>query len=484
MIALQLFAVLALVGINPLFPPAKFSLIAVRQSRVRQLVEQGDARAKVVEALLTDLTRVVSGVQVGITLASLSLGYLGEITLAGILSPLVQAIPRPWAAIIAHGTALAIAFGMLTVLQVVLGELVPKSLSLARAERVALLIARPFSWFLNTFRWAIDLLDGWAEKIVGALGVVSPHSHTLVRSTEELQVMIQQARDRGLLPAAEVKFIQAAMELGQIQAREVMVPRPDVHALPGSATLEDTMTMFATTQRSRIPVYEGTLDHILGFVHIKDMIWVLLERARRAEENIPTTEFQLRNMLRDVLIVPETKPVSELLVEFRSRRTGLAMVVDEFGSILGLATLEDILEQMVGEIHDEFDVVEHPLLLPDGGMIFDAAINVRHLATQYNIVLPDDPSYETIGGFVLNRLGFIPRGGESFEADGFRFTVMEMEHRRVSRVKLKPLRAPADAPPTTSAAAIATAPAAESPAERTAEQKNMFAGANEENSVP
>jgi putative hemolysin len=439
MIALQLFAVLALVGINAFFSAAEFSLIAVRQSRVRQLVEQGDARAKVVEALLTDLTRVVSGVQVGITLASLSLGYLGEITLAGILSPLVQAIPRPWAAVIAHGTALAVAFGLLTVLQVVLGELVPKSLSLARAERVALLIARPFSWFLNTFRWAIDFLDDAAEKFVGALGVVSPHSHTLVRSTEELQVMIQQARDRGLLPAAEVKFIQAAMELGQIQAREVMVPRPDVHALPASATLEDTMTMFATTQRSRIPVYEGSLDHILGFVHIKDMIWILLDRAHRAEDQQPLVEFNLRPVLRDALIVPETKPVSELLLEFRARRTGLAMIVDEFGSILGLATLEDILEQMVGEIHDEFDVVERPLTLPDGGMIFDAAIKIRELAARYNIILPEDPSYETVGGFVLTRLGFIPRGSESFEADGYRFTVMEMDHRRVSRLKIKPL---------------------------------------------
>src|SRR5277367_2059554 len=447
MIALQLFAVLALVGINAFFSAAEFSLIAVRQSRVRQLVEQGDARAKVVEILLTDLTRVVSGVQVGITLASLSLGYLGEITLAGILSPLVQAIPRPWAAVIAHGTALAIAFGLLTVLQVVLGELVPKSLSLARAERVALLIARPFSWFLNTFRWAIDFLDDAAEKIVCALGVVSPHSHTLVRSTEELQVMIQQARDRGLLPAAEVKFIQAAMELGQIQAREVMVPRPDVHALPASATLEDTMTMFATTQRSRIPVYEGTLDHILGFVHIKDMIWVLLDRARRAEDRQPLPEFNLRTVLRDALIVPETKPVSELLLEFRARRTGLAMIVDEFGSILGLATLEDILEQMVGEIHDEFDVVERPLTLPDGGMIFDAAIKIRELAARYNIILPEDSSYETVGGFVLTRLGFIPRGGESFEADGYRFTVMEMDHRRVSRLKIKPLPPAIVSPP-------------------------------------
>jgi len=440
MIALQLFAVLALVGVNAFFSAAEFSLVAVRQSRVRQLVEEGDARAKVVESLLSDLSRVVSGVQVGITLASLSLGYLGEITLAGMLSPLVQGISQPWAAIIAHGAALAIAFGLLTVLQVVLGELVPKSLSLARAERVALLIARPFSWFVHTFRWAIDLLDDSAEKIVRALGVISPHNHTLVRSTEELQVMIQQARDRGLLPAAEVKFIQAAMELGQIQAREVMVPRPDVHALPASASLEDTMTMFATTQRSRIPVYEGSLDHILGFVHIKDMIWVLLERTRRDEDNQALPEFNLRAVLRDALIVPETKPVSELLLEFRARRTGLAMIVDEFGSILGLATLEDILEQMVGEIHDEFDVVERPLTLPDGGMIFDAAIKVRELEVRYNIVLPEDPSYETVGGFVLNRLGFIPRGGESFETDGYRFTVMEMDHRRVSRLKIKPLR--------------------------------------------
>jgi putative hemolysin len=482
MIALHLFAVLALVAVNAFFSAAEFSLVAVRLSRVRQLVEKGDARAKIVESLLSDLSRVVSGVQVGITLASLSLGYLGEITLAGILSPLVQAIPRPWAAVIANGVALAIAFALLTVLQVVLGELVPKSLSLARAERVALIIARPFHWFLNTFRWAIDLLDGFAEKIVAALGIVSPHSHTLVRSTEDLQVMIQQAQDRGLLPAPDVKFIQAAMELHQVQVREVMVPRPDVHALPADASLEDTMKMFATTQRSRIPVYEGTLDHILGFVHIKDMIWVLLERARRVEEQISTPEFQLRNMLRDVLIVPETKPVSELLVEFRSRRTGLAMVVDEFGSILGLATLEDILEQMVGEIHDEFDVVEHPLVLPDGGMIFDAGINVRELETQYNIVLADDPSYETIGGFVLNRLGFIPRGGESFEADGYRFTVMEMEHRRVSRVKIKPLRAAGvtASPAITGASEVAAANALP----QTAEQKNMFDTSAKSDSEP
>ena len=160
MIALQLFAVLFLVSVNAFFAAAEFSLVAVRSSRVRQLVEAGDPRARIVESLLSDVGRVVSAVQVGITIASLLLGYLGELTLSGILSPLVAAIPRPWAAVIAHGAALVIAFGLLTMLQVVLGELVPKSLSLARAERVALLIARPFHWFLQTFRWAIDLLDG------------------------------------------------------------------------------------------------------------------------------------------------------------------------------------------------------------------------------------------------------------------------------------------------------------------------------------
>jgi putative hemolysin len=449
MTVLHILGVVLLIGMNGFFSAAEFSLVAVRVSRVRQLVEKGDPRARIVEHLLSDMSRVVSGVQVGITIASLSLGYLGEITLAALLRPFVEKMTRPWAPILAHGAALILVFGLLTVLQVIFGELVPKSMSLARAERVALLIARPFSWFLNTFRWAIDLLDGIAEKITGAMGLIAPHSHTLVRSLEELQVMVQQAQDRGLIPAADVRFVQNAMELGQVQVREIMVPRPDMHALPADASLEDTMNMFATTQRSRLPVYEGSLDHILGFVHIKDVIWVLLERARRADEQALLSPFLLRNHLRDVLIVPETKPASELLVEFRSGRIGLALVVDEFGSILGLVTLEDILEQMVGEIHDEFDVVERPLVLPDGSMIFDGAHKIRDLEAHYNILLSDDASFETIGGFVLSRLGFIPRGGESFETGGYRFTVMEMDRRRVSRVKIKPLPIPVDrsAPP-------------------------------------
>ena len=258
------------------------------------------------------------------------------------------AIPGAHAALIAHALALTLAFALLSSLHVVVGELVPKTLSLARAERVALLIALPFHWFLQTFRWAIYLLDRVANGIIKGLGVTAPASHGVAHSTEELQIQIQQARERGLLAAGEEKFIVSAIELTQVQVREIMVPRPDMHTLPVESTLDQVMRAFATTQRSGIPVYRGSQDHILGFVHIKDMLWVLLDRERRAAENLPPPAFDLRRVLREVLIVPETKPASELLPELRARHVGLAMVVDEFGSILGLVTLEDILEQVVG----------------------------------------------------------------------------------------------------------------------------------------
>ena len=294
---------------------------------------------------------------------------------------------------------------------------------------------------MNTFRWAIDLLDGASGLIVKALGILSPTGHGVAHSTEELQIQIQQARERGLLAVGEEKFIRSAIELSQLQVREIMVSRPDMHTLPIEATMDEVLSMFATTQRSRIPVYRESVDHVLGFVHIKDMMWVLLDHERRIEEKLPPPPpFDLRRVLREILIVPETKPASELLVELRSRHVGMAMVVDEFGSILGLVTLEDLLEQLVGEIHDEFDVVEKPLTLADGAVIFDGALNVRDLDNQYNIALPEDPAYATVGGFVMDQLGFIPRGGEGFEYGDYRFTVIEMDGRRVARVKIQLLR--------------------------------------------
>jgi putative hemolysin len=437
MVAIKLIGVVILAALNGFFAATEFSLVAVRLSRVRQLVARGNARAKIVEELVGDLNRVVSGVQFGITLASLALGALGEATLASMFQSLWPGNPGTKSALVVHAFALTCAFALLTALHVVVGELVPKTISLARAERIALLIARPFRWFLKTFRWAIDLLDGISGAIIRAMGIKAPSGHGVAHSTEELQIQIQQARERGLLAPGEEKIILSAIEMGQVQVREIMVPRPDMHLLAVEATLDEVLRAFATTQKSRIPVYRGTLDHVLGFVHIKDMLWVLQDRERRAQEGAPVQAFDLRRVLREVLIVPETKPAGELLQEFKKHHTGMAVVVDEFGSLLGLVTMEDVLEQMVGEIHDEFDVVERPLTLADGAVIFDAALNVRDLDAQYGLVLPEDPAYATVGGFVLDQLGFIPKGGESFVFGDLRFTIAEMDGKRVARVKVE-----------------------------------------------
>ena len=447
MIGLRLLGLFALVAVNGFFAAVEFSLVAVRHSRVRQLVDAGRFRAKIVLDLIGKLDRVVSGVQVGVTLTSLGLGALGESTLASVLSPVLENLPGKHTVVLIHAVSLTVAFLFLTMLHVVLGELVPKSMSLQRAERVALLVAPPFQWYLEVFRPAISLLDGASRWVLRGLGFSGRSSHTQVHSAEELQIQIQQARERGLVGMEEERFILGAIELDRMQARELMVPRPDVHFVFADATLDDVMRVFVTTQRSRLPVFEGAGEQVLGYIHIKDIVWVLLDRERRVEEGWTAAEFNVRSLLHEMAIVPESKPVSEMLQEFRARHGWMAMVVDEFGTILGLLTLEDIVEQLVGEIHDEFDVVEKPVVVgqgADAAMIFDASLGLRDLESQYNIALPEDRSYATVGGFVLARLGFIPRGGESFDFDGYRFTVVEMDRRRVARVKIQRLKTPAE----------------------------------------
>jgi putative hemolysin len=449
LIGLRLLGLLALVAVNGFFAAVEFSLVAVRLSRVRQLVAEGGIRARIVLDLIGKLDRVVSGVQVGVTLTSLGLGALGESTLAGVLSPVVANLPGWHAAVFVHFVSLAVAFLFLTILHVVFGELVPKSMSLQRAERVALLVAPPFQWYLEVFSPAISLLDGMSRWVLRGLGFSGRSSHTQIHSAEELQIQIQQARERGLIGKEAERFILGSIELDRMQARELMVPRPDVHFLTADATLDDVLRIFVTTQRSRLPVFEGAGDHVLGYIHIKDIVWVLLDRERRAEEGWSPAEFNVRGILHEISIVPETKPVSELLHELRSRRGWMGMVVDEFGTILGLLTLEDILEALIGEIHDEFDVIQAPVVVgqgPDAAMIFDASLSLRDLESQYNIVLPEDPSYATVGGFVLDRLGFIPRGGEGFDYEGLRFTVVEMDRRRVARVKIQRLKPVSSSP--------------------------------------
>jgi magnesium and cobalt exporter, CNNM family len=450
MIGLRLLAVLLLVAINGFFASAEFSLVAVRSSRVRQLMEAGDPRARIVHELIGQLDRVVSGVQVGITLTSLAIGAIGEPVFAQLFRPLFEWLPGERALLVAHGFAIILAFACLTLLHVVFGELVPKTISLERASRASLIVARPFYWYLTTFRWAVVLLEGLSRSVVRWLGVTGlVAGHTIPHSAEELQVQIRQAGEHGLLAPGEERVILGALDLRQIRVRDIMIPRPDVHALPVESGFEETLALFAKTQRSRLPVYESSLDHVLGFVHVKDLLPLLLSREGHSAHSEPPSssqgdlrDFDLRRFLRELLIVPESKLAGDLLLEMRARRISLALVVDEFGSILGLVTLEDVLEQMVGEIHDEFDIVRAPQIVGSGAetaIVFDGAIGLRDLETQYEIRLPEDPAYATLGGFVLARLGFIPHGGESFDFGGYRFTVLQMERHRVARIKLQRL---------------------------------------------
>ncbi|HLW98890.1 MAG TPA: CNNM domain-containing protein, partial [Candidatus Acidoferrales bacterium] len=243
MALIRLFGVLVLVFINAFFAATEFALVAVRLSRVRQLVARGSSNARIVQELVSHLERVISGVQVGITLTTIGIGFLGEITMAQAIAPILWWMPGTHAVLVSHAISLALAYALLTMLHVVLGELVPKGISLSHAERVALLVARPFQWYLGVFRPAISLLDGMSRMVMQGLGVAPRLSHTMVHSAEELQVIIQQARERGLLASEEERYVQSALELGKLEVREIMVSRPDVHALPAGASLEETVQL-------------------------------------------------------------------------------------------------------------------------------------------------------------------------------------------------------------------------------------------------
>ncbi len=436
MVLINIFVILLLVAANAFFVACEFSLVAVRPSRIQQLKQAGIARARTVENLLKDLDRILSGVQLGITMASLALGWLGELTLAGMLEPLFRSLGFPWATAMAHTVAVTVAFLAITTLHVVLGELVPKSMALQRAERVALVIARPMAVFMLTFGALIKLFDSASNTILRALGFRAVVGHAVVRSTEELAVLLHQVREHGVLEAQQARMLEGALELGLVEVRQVMVPRHDMVGISTAASLEEVLGVIQQHRRSRYPVYEGSPEQVMGVLHRKDLFQYLSERLQHGESLTP---FDLRRFVREALFVPETKPLAELLEDFRRTRRHIALVVDEFGSVQGMVTLADILETIVGEVRDEYEAPPVPQMLTEGGMVLDARTSLLDLEHHHRIELPAAPGFETLAGFILSRLGFIPQGGESFLYDGLRFTVLEVEGRRVARVKIERL---------------------------------------------
>jgi CBS domain containing-hemolysin-like protein len=446
-ILLRVLAVGLLVAANAFFVAAEFALVSVRDTRIQQLVEAGRSGARTVQRLHVRLDEVLAAVQLGITLASLGLGWVGETTLAYLLEQLFRDIKHP--AVYAHLVAIVVAFTLITYLHTTLGELVPKSVALHRAERVALTVAAPMDVFIAMVRPFLYVMTHTARLVLRVFGVPQIRQGG-VHSPEELKLIVTASRRFGLVPLFQEELIHRALEMSDVTVREIMVPRPDIFSLPADMHLDEALARVVEDQHSRIPVYDPHRgpEHIIGLLYSKDLTrWMRLRLA--LPPAIPAdrlSQMQVRQVMRDVLVVPETKALPDLLVEFKRRRRHLAVVVDEFGSIVGLVTVEDVLEQLVGEIEDEFDVTRQSL--PAGTtMMLDGSVPLRDLETQYQLALPREEGYETLAGFFLSHLQRIPQGGETFEYEGRRFTVVEMDGRRIAKVKIELAEEPAEKNP-------------------------------------
>jgi putative hemolysin len=444
-VLLRVFLILLLVAANAFFAAAEFALVSIRDTRIQQLIEARRIGARIVQKLHRNLDELVNGVQLGITIVSLTLGWIGEPMVARLVESVRWIHQVPHAIVYAHTIAIVIAFSLITCLHVILGELVPKSLALQRAEQIALAVAAPMDVFLTLTRPVLFLMSRAAGSVLRVFGSRKLRQGP-IHSPDELKLIVTASRQFGQIPPAQEEMIHNALELDNITVREVMVPRPDIFSLPGDLTLNDALGRVVEEQHSRIPVYDPQRgpEHIIGVLYAKDLMrWTRLRLTISPIQPVANriSSMKISQLMHDVLVVPETKVLTELLDEFKERKRHLAVVVDEFGSTAGVITVEDVLEQLVGEIEDEFDMPppEHPMVEGEIAVVLEGSVSVRDLESQYQLSLPRDSGFETLAGFVLARLQRIPRVGEGFDYDGHRYTVAEMEGHRIARVKIEKL---------------------------------------------
>jgi CBS domain containing-hemolysin-like protein len=430
---------------NSFFVAAEYALISVRETRLEQLIALNRPGARTALQLKHNIDDLLPAVQFGVTLASLALGGLGEPVLAeAVERVLAQAhLLGSWAAhtmLYAHTIAIVLAFGLITYFEVLLGELVPKSLALQRAERIALAVAGPVDVFIRMTRPLIRVMNVSAALVL-RLFHAPLRGESAAHSPEELKLMATATRRSGLLPAFQEEIIHRAIELNNVVTSEIMTPRGKVFSLPADMQLEQASARIVEEQHSRVPVYdpERGREAIIGVVYSKDISRLM--HFRSIAQGLGTqgpSNLTLRQVMRDVLVVPETKLALDLLQEFQERRRQIAIVVDEFGSTLGLVTAEDALEQIVGEVHDEFDTGRDlPVPTADGGLIIYGSASLRDLVTQLSWSFPRVAGIETLAGFLLAQLGHIPQSGEHVDHGGRRFTIASMIGQRIDRVRVE-----------------------------------------------
>lgn len=427
-----LFAVVLLVLANGFFVASEFALVGVRRSRIATLAQSGDGRAQRLLGLVDNLNAYISATQLGITLASLGLGWLGEPAVAHLLEKLPGLDRLPPA--VMETLAFGIAFTIITFLHIVIGELAPKTLALERAERVALAIAWPMQMFYKAFRWPIRLLDWAGTRTVRLFGLHPSADHTSIYTSEELRQLVDLSTKSGHLEADEQALINRVFDFADAEVREAMIPRMSVVALPVTATLDEAERLFCEMGYSRLPVYRERLDEVVGVLFMKDLVSCL--RRDRAEKE---GESQLEKLLHPPMFVPATARLGNALAQMQSSRTHLAFVIDEHGGIEGIVTLEDLLEEIVGEINDEYDEeVREQIIEENGTFILDGMLAVRDANRKFNLHLPEEAGYTTLAGFLLAKAGRLLRPGEAIEHEGAHFTVERVDRRRIRRIRLVP----------------------------------------------
>jgi CBS domain containing-hemolysin-like protein len=438
-VLLRLIGVILLVAANAFFVAAEYALVSIRDTRIEQLIAARRIGARTVQKLHQKLDEVLNGVQLGVTMASLALGWVGEDAFAHLLE---KAFVRlPYAVMWSHAIAIAVAFGLISYMHVILGEVVPKSLALHKAERIALAVAAPLDFFMTIFGPFLRFMAASTHYVLRIFGIREIRGGG-AHSSEELKLVVTASRRVGSIPPVQEEMILHALDMENVIVREIMVPRPDIFSLPGDMTLDEAAQRVVDEQHSRVPVYdpESGPEHIIGVLYSKDLMRWLQRRMKDSDEAIRRTSLRVRHIMREVLVVPETKTLPDVLLEFKRRKRHLAVVVDEFGSTAGVVTVEDVLEQLVGEIEDEFDVPPAVLKPGTAAMVLDGGTNIRDLDTQQRLRLPRDEGFETLAGFVLSRLQRIPKPGDHFEYEGRRYTVLDMQERRIGNVKVEQLQ--------------------------------------------
>ena len=427
-LALRLLAVIMLVAANAFFVAAEFALVAARRTRIDTLARGGDRKAKTVLKALQDLYRQLSAAQLGITVASILLGFVAEDTVAELFRNWFATLPPALNFLTRAGVASTVAVAIISFMHVVFGEQVPKSWAITHPELTSLWIAAPlifFSWITRPFTNLLDVSSRGVGRLLGLKGTTSELER--IHSPEEIRMLVEQSEKRGSLDAGDARLLEGVFEFSQKKARDVMTPRTDMVALPLDLTFEEAADRVALAGRSRYPVYGESLDDIVGTVHAKD----LLAGVRSG------TSETLQTILRPAIFVPGTREVEDVLADMRRQKIHLAIVIDEFGGTAGLVTMEDLLEEIVGQIYDEYDRAEARPVTPgtEAAPVLPGAMPIGEVNNEYGLGL-DDAAYTTLGGLLFGTLGRLPKVGDRISIGGAVFEIVTMEGRRVGTVRL------------------------------------------------